>query len=133
MNTITIDTISYHDCTIGRLWCNGFQCFTLELPWVDNRNKISCIPSGQYRYKFRESPANGDVLELQDVPGRTFIQIHSANYIRQLLGCIAVGDSVRFLDSDSIPDVTNSKATLRKLLEVAGKEGIVAINGERRS
>lgn len=73
------------------------------------------------------------MLELQDVPGRTFIQIHSANYIKQLLGCIAVGDSVRFLDSDGIPDVTNSKATLRKLLDVAGQEGIVAINGERRS
>lgn len=132
MNTITIDTISYPDCTIGRLWCDGFQCFTLELPWADNKQNMSCIPSGQYKYKYKESPNHGRCLQLEGVEGRTLIQVHSGNYTRNTLGCILVGAGIVDIDGDGKPDVTNSRTTLDKLLQVAGKEGIIAINGDRR-
>ena len=122
-----IDRWYQPDCTIGRLSINNFQCFTLELPDLGNEQDISCIPDGRYEYYFRESPSNGNVLELRNVPDRSYIQIHAANHTRQLRGCIAVGDSVRFLDSDKIPDITNSKKTLSKLLEVAGPFGILHI------
>jgi len=46
------------------------------------------------------------------------IEIHSGNYTRQILGCILVGDSLKYLDADDILDVTNSKHTLDKLLQV---------------
>jgi len=119
----------YHeDCTIGRLKIEGFQCFTLELPWLNNHKNISCIHTGVYGYFFRNSSRNGSVLELLNVHGRTNIQIHSGNYISQIRGCILTGDSVKWLNSDKIPDVTNSRNTLRRILALAGRSGHIFIN-----
>ncbi|GAB5451818.1 MAG: hypothetical protein Hals2KO_21460 [Halioglobus sp.] len=53
---------------------------------------------------------------LEGVPSRSMIEIHAGNYTRDIEGCILVGDSIRFLDADLIPDVANSKTTLSKLL-----------------
>jgi len=117
----------HNDCTIGRLSINGFQCFTLELPDLSNEQDISCIPPGKYDYYFRDSPHNGHVLELRAVPSRRYIQIHSGNYTSQILGCILVGDGIKWLNRDSIPDVTNSKNTLKKLLKEAGQFGVLEI------
>lgn len=107
------------DCTLGRLTYGDFQCFTLELPMLDNAQNISCIyPNGGFIGRKHVSPHNGDCIAIDNVQGRTNIQIHSANYTRQILGCIAVGDGIKFLDNDSIPDVTNSVNTLKRLLFV---------------
>lgn len=108
----------YHnDCTIGRLTLpDGFQCFTLELPWKENERGVSCIPKGKYKAFKRNSPKNGLVVEFENVPQRSNIQIHAGNYTSQIEGCILVGASVAFLNTDSIPDVANSKDTLAKLL-----------------
>ena len=65
--------------------------FTVELPWKNNKPYISCIPSGVYKAFRRASERNGNVIELNDVPGRTFIQIHIGNTADDLSGCIAVG------------------------------------------
>lgn len=118
MEEINLATWSQDDCTLGRLSYDEFQCFTLELPWLENEQGVSCIPEGRYLAFKRKSPKNGLVLELESVPNRTFIQIHAGNYTRQIEGCILVGDSIKFLDKDAIPDVTNSKRTLDKLLDV---------------
>jgi len=118
---------SRNNCTLGILSCGTFQCFTLELPDLGNQPDISCIPAGKYEYYFRNSPKNGPVLELRGVPGRTYIQIHSANFTRDINGCVAVGDSIKFLDGDEIPDVTNSKNTHERLLELAGQSGVIEI------
>ena len=104
------------DCTIGRLRCGDLQCFTLELPWRNNARGRSCIPAGTYQASLYDSPRHGIVVLLDDVPGRSMIEIHAGNYTTQIEGCILVGDSVRYLDGDRIPDVTNSRATLLKLL-----------------
>jgi len=118
---------SRNNCTLGILSIGAFQCFSLELPDLDNQPDISCIPPGKYEYYFRNSPSNGPVLELRGVPNRTYIQIHSANFTRDIHGCIAVGDSIKFLDGDEIPDVTNSKNTHERLLELAGQSGVIEI------
>ena len=118
----------YHeDCVIGRLKYKNFQCFTLELPDRDNVRNISCIPEAIYNWKKKESLALGEILHLQHVPERDYIYIHAGNYTRQIEGCILVGDSVKFLDRDKIPDVTNSKNTLRKLLGILPENGKVRI------
>jgi len=118
----------YHeDCTIGRLSINDFQCFTLELRDLNNEQDISCIPRGKYDYYYRNSNHNGDVLELRAVPDRRYIQIHAGNYTSQIRGCILVGDGIKWINKDSIPDVTNSKSTLKKLLKHAGQAGILEI------
>lgn len=114
-----ITIIRWHqpDCTLGRLQLpDGWQCFTLELPWRDNKRGVSCIPAGTYKAFKRNSPKNGPVFELRDVPSRTSIQCHAGNFTRQIEGCILVGDAIRFLDGDSVPDVANSAATLKALL-----------------
>ena len=115
------------DCTGGRLFFENFQCFTLEKPWLDNQENISCIPVGEYCYYSSTSTRNGKVLQLENVEDRTSIQIHAGNYINQTQGCILVGDSIRLLNNDKIPDVANSRNTLTNLLELAGKSGVIQI------
>lgn len=126
---LTIKRWYMNDCTIGRLTLSGsaFQCFTLELPWLENQRGISCVPRGKYKAFKRMSPKNGSVIEFANVPQRTNIQIHRGNYTRQIEGCVLVGDAVRFLDADSIPDVANSGATMDKLLALLPNEFEVEI------
>lgn len=118
------------DCTLGRMTVDGFHCFTLELPWRDNQKNISCIPVGTYEYFIRRSPSkNMDVLQLKNVGDREYIQIHAGNYTSQIQGCILVGDGIKYLNKDSIPDVTNSLNTLKNVLIHAGDSGKIKIVG----
>jgi hypothetical protein len=93
-----------------------FECFTLELPWKDNQRRVSCIPEGTYKAVKHRSPKFGESVWIQNVPNRSEILIHPANYVRQLLGCIAPGDSLRDIDGDGLDDVTNSRNTMNKIL-----------------
>lgn len=103
--------------TVGFLSYGGlFECYTLELPWLDNVNSLSCIPAGTYSVTKHVSPNHGDCLKIHDVPGRTHILIHAGNFTRQTQGCILVGKMITDLDSDGIPDVSSSRVTLDKLL-----------------
>lgn len=93
-----------------------FDCAMLELPWKDNARKVSCIPAGIYPVAFTMSPRFGVWLwEILQVPGRSGVRIHAANYVRQLEGCLAPGDMHIDLNKDGIPDVRNSRITLEKL------------------
>lgn len=114
---IYIDTWTQDDCTLGRLSMGDFRCFTLELPWINNERGISCIPSGSYRAERYHSPKHGDVIMLDGTGDRTYIEIHSGNYTSQIKGCILVGDGIKYLNADNIPDVTNSRNTLRALMK----------------
>ena len=106
----------------------NFNFFTLELPYLDNRKNISSIHPGLYKAKKYFSPRYKRlVVLLFDVPNRTFIEIHHGNFTHDLLGCIAVGDSVKYLDDDGSPDVTNSVKTLDKLLNLLPDEFEVSI------
>jgi hypothetical protein len=116
-NRIQINTWVQGDCTLGRLSYGNFRCFTLELPWKDNQTDISCIPEGSYPVIRYDSPSKGDVLLLEGTGERKWIEIHSGNYTSQILGCLLVGDGIKYLNSDNIPDVTNSRNTLRALLK----------------
>lgn len=93
--------------TFGKLETRGFSCFTVELPWRDNKRGISCIPRGKYDVVWNYSPSfKRDMYLIKDVPGRSGIRVHSANfagdeqkgYRKQLYGCIAPGEKVGILD-----------------------------------
>lgn len=75
----------------GELFINEeFQCYTIELPWLNNLKQCSCIPGGNYLLKKRWSPKFKWHLQVKDVPAREFILIHPANNaIKELKGCIA--------------------------------------------
>ncbi len=77
--------------TNGTLTLNGhFVCFTLELPWKENKKNISCIPEGKYQLKARFSPKLQNHLEVLDVFGRSRILIYPAqNAMEELRGGIA--------------------------------------------
>ena len=97
-----------------------FTCVTLELPWEGNTMGISCIPEGTYHAR----KINATIaipyehIYLMDVPHRSGICIHKANYVSQLKGCIAVGQDKADINKDGQLDVTKSKDTFSKLMAI---------------
>lgn len=82
--------------TIGELFLNGERmCDTLENPWLDNQQTISCIPAGIYdvRLRLARESASRDYLHLlvKDVPNRKYILFHRGNFPKDTSGCILVG------------------------------------------
>lgn len=110
--------------TLGKLYVMedtriDFECFTLELPWRDNKSRVSCIPKGTYdAMKMKRSPAFGyEHLWIVGVPNRSGIKIHRANKVEHLRGCIGVGKTQADLDKDGDLDITHSVWTLEELLK----------------
>lgn len=124
-----------------------FECVTLELPWNENKKGISCVPTGDFLFKWRtDSPAHGEVYEewddpdtahKEDVPNRERIQIHAANlagdpdlgFVKQLEGCIAPGRGAHIFKGGKKPagsidqrGITASGPTLKTLVAVLNKE-----------
>ena len=113
----------YDDCTVSRVTGFGLHFMMLELPNKDNKPNVSCIPEGKYVAKKRVSPSRGKtVFEYQDVPNRTYVQIHSGNFTRQIKGCQLPGDGIKDIDKDGILDVTNSDSIMQKLLDATPDE-----------
>ena len=85
------DTYTQGEAYVYKNGQDVFSCYTIENPWLDNKPYVSCIPTGTYKAFRRTSPSNGNVIELKDVPNRTFIQFHVANFPEDVKGCIGVG------------------------------------------
>jgi len=134
MADITINTVVLDDCTIGALQCGKFRCFTLELPWINNANSISCIPSGTYDYVVHQSPSLGKVIHILDVEKRKWIYIHKGNFKRQIKGCILVGTMLKDIDGDGSPDVGSSGTAFNNLMNaISLNGGTITINGKGRT
>ncbi len=129
MSKITVKTIKQTDCTVGMLSVEGstFRCFTLELPDKGNASNVSCIPAGTYEYFKRTSGVNGEVIELKNVVGRSFIQVHVGNYTSDILGCILLGKTIADINGDGIPDVTSSGTTVKEFLTHIEDTGTICI------
>lgn len=108
--------------TLGKI-AVGMQIFhTLELPWRDNRRRISCIPKGEYRVTKHSSPKFGKSFWVREVPGRSEILIHAGNYYTDILGCILVGTGKMDINGDGNPDVTSSRLAMNKLYDILPDE-----------
>lgn len=103
-----------------------FQCHTLELPWKNNRNRVSCIPTGRYTLKHRSGEESGKYnyphFIVKGVDGRSYILIHSGNLYTHTLGCILVGKRFVDINDDGHPDITHSRQTLRQLRGLSVQE-----------
>lgn len=66
-------------------------CVTLEKPYVNNQNNISCSPAGTYQVKKHNGAHFQNVWELVDVKNRQGILIHNGNTLADTEGCILVG------------------------------------------
>jgi hypothetical protein len=81
----------FPDGTNGQLTYEGKHiCNTIELPWLDNRRRLSCIPEGEYFLKKRYSRKYKWHIQILQVPDRSLILLHPANNaLVELNGCIA--------------------------------------------
>lgn len=130
-----LNLIRLSDCgnqTLGELYVVEdnkilFTTKTLELPYKDNKNKISCIPKGEYKVvkrKTKYSRFKYEHLHILDVPNRDYILIHGGNYYKQIEGCILVGNRFKDINGDDLDDVLNSLNTLKELLTYIPDDGI---------
>jgi len=112
--------------TLGKLYYSNFSCYTLELPWRDNKRNISCIPAGEYDSKIRVSPKFGKVYWLTEVENRSFILMHSGNWAgdvekkfkSHVNGCILLGQKRGLLAGQLA--VLNSRITVKRFIRMMG-------------
>lgn len=89
---------------------------TLELPFLNNKTKVSCIPEGTYKAVLHDSPTFGRCLWLKDVPNRTEILIHAGNTFKNTEGCILIGKDLVDINGDGFVDVVSSQVAMKQLL-----------------
>ena len=106
------------DRTLGRLYLDRVPLYrTLELPWVDNVQAVSCIPAGTYRLRLSRSARFGrDLPELLGVPGRFGIRIHRGNYPQDSTGCILVG--MRNAEANGETNISDSRVAELQLVDI---------------
>ena len=90
--------------TFGTLELDGHMFFSVEKPWNNNEPFNSCIPAGDYFLVPHKSKKYGDCLALINTAKgitqykeydsiRYAILIHTANYPKDVEGCIGLGDN----------------------------------------
>lgn len=134
-----IRTSYLEDGTIGQMLNRRGEplCATVEREWADNQVNKSCIPPGIYRIKPDMRHPNSEkrilVWELQDVPGRSQIQIHIANKPSQLLGCIAPATSLTMFGKGIFG--SNSGEAFKRLMDYMGnkQEGSLVVRDQSMS
>lgn len=110
--------------TEGILFIKNFQCYSLELPWRDNKSNISCVPADEYLCELILSPKFGWVYHLTDVKGRTYILTHSGNWAGDVSkgyhthshGCLLFGSARGTLKGQRA--VLNSAYTVQKIISL---------------
>ena len=124
------------DATNGMLFIDGiFECYTLE----DQYQAVkvmheTCIPEGTYDIKFRKTGgfhakyteryknAHYGMLHIQDVPGFTYILIHTGNTDEHTSGCLIVGETQQDLDINFNGMVGSSTVAYKKLYAKVASE-----------
>ena len=108
-----------------------FQCKTLELPYLQNHQNISCIPEGEYIVDRITHRKFGVCYLVNDVPDREGILFHAGNFaaeriifekaiergVRKVdtLGCILVGLRHYDINGDCNIDVADSTRAMNAL------------------
>lgn len=132
MKTLTLERYCYSETeTEGRLWLDDetYLC-TLERPWIagvpGGMPFESCVPDGAYDLIPHRRPDGTQVYALRNPdhhvyytneeragrPGRYLILIHAANWVEQIVGCIAPGLT---------RTIANNKRMVRSSREAMGK------------
>lgn len=117
--------------TVGKLVVgdgSGFVANTLELGWKANQTNISSIPTETYDVKWTWSNAfMRYCYEIQKVPNRSGIRLHSVSFYSSLRGCIGLGRGFSNLDLDGLPDLNNSKKTILEFETLMNKRPFTLI------
>lgn len=100
---------------------------TLELPYRDNKRRVSSIPVGTYTWSKFHSPRFGRmVIRIFGVQGRDAIEIHHGNTDEDTTGCILIGQS--FAPFGPEMGITGSEKALYELLRMTAEEGEIVID-----
>ena len=92
---IVLQRFAYHPSgTLGVLTLGDLRLFSIERPWLNNERNESCIPEGEYDLVWQQSPRFGMCYEVVNVPERSRILFHVANYASDVEGCIGLGLSL---------------------------------------
>ncbi len=107
---------------------DAFLCYGIEPARTNPVHEgHPCIDAGTYKVKRSLSPhLNYITPEVLDVPGRTAIRWHIANYPKDILGCLGVGTSRL---TDFVGGSTIAFRGLMKILNAAWDRGeeVIAI------
>jgi hypothetical protein len=112
------------DETLGKMFVfDGlnklYECYCLELPWLNNEHNVSCIPEGSYTVIKYSDTKHKDVFWVQDVPDRDGILIHKGNWVtgKQIdsLGCLLVGTEFMDIDQNGTIDIIHPDIALGNL------------------
>lgn len=106
---------------------DGWECYTVELPWRNNAQSESCIPDGTYELHKRWSgvvrrSSEGEFKRgwhVRHVFARKYIMIHPGNTLLDLDGCIALGSDMGYVEGHWA--VTRSRDTFREFMERMNK------------
>lgn len=102
------------EATLGTLFDeDGKQiCKTLELPWLDNKEGISCIPEGLYEVE-ADDTGRHRYWKILNVPEREAVEFHIGNKVKHTRGCICAGKEWVFMNDELA--INSSKLTLDNL------------------
>jgi hypothetical protein len=115
--------------TLGTLTVGGQALQVLELPdrgnaATDDPNTASRIPAGTYQAHIRTDRELGWRLELENVSGRSNIQIHVGNTYDDSTGCILPGTSRGENRVNNSADAINQ---IRQAIENAGEGATIQV------
>ena len=100
--------------------------YTCERSENDKTNP--CIPENIYLLERYNSPKHGpNTWQFMDVSGRTYIQIHIANWPSQLLGCIALGVSFGDTPDESEHGVLSSGVAVGRFMKETENEKHIVV------
>lgn len=124
MKTFRIERQYGDKGTRGKLYnVQDFVCETIERPQTGEH---PCIPEGWYIAKRYNSPKNKRIVwQLEDVPNRTNIQLHIANWPSELEGCIAPGKEIGYSPNGE-PGVLKSGQAFEEFMALTADEEQIA-------
>jgi hypothetical protein len=105
---LTLQRLIISDGAFGHLLGpkGDFICCTMERLF-DGKPKI---PEGKWTFIRYHSPHFGfDVFRCDTVPGHTALEIHIANFVEELEGCVALGTQIAIRPSTNGHMLTASK------------------------
>lgn len=119
MTSILVRTHAGNHGTFGKLYIGSeFFCYTLEPPWHNNEEDISCIPVGEYQVHPYRSPHFKNTYEVLNVPDRSNILFHKGNTISDTQGCVILGSKRGTLNNN--PAVLDSRKAFNRFKEIVG-------------
>ncbi len=100
---------------------SGENLYTVERPWLNNAPEVSCIPEGVYNCAPRRYNRGGyQAVEVQSVPGRSYILFHRGNTMHHSAGCILVNS--RFGCIDGVWAGADSRTAFKEFMKNYGSE-----------